>query len=148
MEPYAVNRKASFDYEILETYEAGIELLGFEVKAVRAGHVNLAGGFVIPRGHELWLTNVSIRAYQPQNTPRGYDPERPRRLLLHKSEIATLIGKSREARLTLIPLRVYSKDRRIKVLVGIARKKRKEDKREAIRRRDTEREVRRTLSDK
>ena len=145
MEPYAVNRKASFDYEILETYEAGIELLGFEVKAVRAGHVNLIGGFVIPRGSELWLTNVSIHAYQPQNTPRGYDPERPRRLLLHKTEIATLIGKSREARLTLIPLRVYSKDRRIKVLVGVARKKRREDKREAIKKRDTEREVRRRL---
>ena len=145
MEAYAVNRKATFDYEILETYEAGLELLGFEVKAIRAGRINLVGGFVVPRGSELWLTNVSIPAYQPSNTPRGYDAERSRRLLLHKSEIATLIGKSKEARLTLIPIRVYSKDRRIKVLIGVARKNRKEDKREAIKRRDVEREVRRAL---
>ena len=146
MAVYAENRKARFDYETLETYEAGIELLGFEVKAIRAGRINLVGGFVIPRGRELWLTNVSIPAYQPSNTPRDYDPERSRRLLLHKSEIATLIGKSRESRLTLIPLRVYSKDRRIKVLIGVARKKRKGDKREAIKRRDIDREVRRTLN--
>ncbi len=145
MSSYAENRKARFDYEILETYEAGIELLGFEVKAIRGGRIMLAGAFAIPHGTELWLTNASIPAYQPQNTPRGYNPERPRRLLLHKSEIATLIGKSREKGLTIVPLRVYSKSRRIKFLLGVARRKKQFDKREKIKKRDMEREAARTL---
>ncbi|KKW22396.1 MAG: SsrA-binding protein [Parcubacteria group bacterium GW2011_GWA1_51_12] len=145
MPAYAENRKARFDYEILETYEAGIELLGFEVKAIRSGRIMLTGAFAIPRGPELWLTNASIPAYQPENTPRGYDPERARRLLLHKSEIATLIGKSRTAGLTIVPLRVYSKNRRIKVLLGVARRKKQFDKREKIKKRDMAREAARTL---
>ncbi|MBI2096671.1 MAG: SsrA-binding protein SmpB [Candidatus Sungbacteria bacterium] len=143
MEPYATNRKASFDYEILETYEAGIELFGFEVKAIRSGRIMLSGAFAVPRGSELWLTNATIPPYQAANTPRSYNPERPRRLLLHKSEIATLIGKSRQGGLTLIPLRVYSKNRKIKLLLGVARRKKAFDKRQKIKKRDMEREAER-----
>lgn len=145
MEPYSVNRNAYFDYEILETIEAGLELLGFEVKAIRNGRMNLTGAFAIPRGNEVWLTNSAVSAYQPTNTPRDYNSLRPRRLLLHRAEIASLIGKSRTAGLTVVPLRVYSKNRTIKVLLGVAKRKRVHDKREKIKRRDTDREVRRTL---
>lgn len=143
MQPYAENRKARFDYEILETHEAGIELLGLEVKAVRNGRIILAGAFAVPKGRELWLVNAGIPAYQPGNTPREYDPERPRRLLLHKEEIASLIGKSSVSGLTIIPLRVYSKSSRIKVLLGVARRRKNTDKRQAIRAHNAAREARR-----
>lgn len=146
MATYAENRKARFDYEILETFEAGISLFGYEAKAIRNGRMNLSGAFAVPKGgNEIFLTNASIAAYQAANTPRDYIPDRPRRLLLHKKEIASLIGKAQTAGLTLIPLTVYSKKAHIKVLVGIAKRKKKADKRETIRARDMQREVRRTL---
>lgn len=145
MSHLAENRKAHYEYEILETHEAGFELLGFEVKAIRAGRATLAGAFVVPRGNELWLTNASIAPYQAANTPRNYNPERPRRLLLRREEIASLIGKSRAQHLTLIPLRLYTKNSRIKLQIGVAKRKKKYDKRETIKRRDAERETRRTL---
>lgn len=145
MADLAVNRRVFFDYEILERSEAGIELLGFEVKAIRTGHVSLQGSFVTVRGSELWLTNATIPPYQAANTPAAYAPDRPRRLLLHKGEISSLIGKMKQSGLTLIPLRLYSKKRQIKTEIGLARSKKKHDKRQTIRRRDMEREVRRTL---
>src|SRR3990167_9714568 len=144
MPVYTENRKARFDYDILETFEAGISLSGFETKAVRIGRMQLTGAFATARGMEIWLTNANIPPYQPANTPRGYVPDRPRRLLLHKSEIATLVGKIRQG-LTLIPLRVYSKNRKIKMSLGLAKRKKKFDKRESIRKRDMEREVARTI---
>ncbi|MBI3627762.1 MAG: SsrA-binding protein SmpB [Candidatus Sungbacteria bacterium] len=146
MPTYVENKRAHFDYYILETYEAGIELIGFEVKAIRGGHMNLMGAFVVPRANELYLTNATVSRYQPQNTPRDYNPERSRRLLLHRNEIATLIGKSRESGLTLIPIRVYSKRRHIKLLLGVARRKKKLDKREAIKKRYSEREIQKATS--
>ena len=97
-------------------------------------------------GNELWLTNSSIPAYQPGNTPPGYDPDRPRKLLMHKAEIKSLIGKSRQAGLTLIPLRVYSRKHQIKLELGLAKSKRAFDKRETIKKRDMERETRRFQS--
>jgi SsrA-binding protein len=145
MTDLVVNRRALFDYEILERLEAGIELLGFEVKAIRTGHVSLQGSFVTVRGHELWLTNADVPPYQVGNTPANYTSDRPRRLLLHREEIASLIGKIKHSGLTLIPLRLYSKKRQIKVELGLGRSKKKHDKRETIRRRDMAREVRRTL---
>src|SRR3989344_2259397 len=90
----ATNKRAHFDYEILETYEAGIELYGFEVKAVKTGHINLTGSFAVIRNTEAWLLNATIPPYQAKNTPTDYDPTRSRRLLLHKSEIKELIGAS------------------------------------------------------
>lgn len=133
------NRRAYFDYQILETYEAGIELRGFEVKAIKTGRINLAGAFATVKDNQIWLTNADIPPYQPANTPPDYDPKRSRRLLLKKSEIKELIGKSQRAGLTLVPLRVYTKNRHIKVAIGLARGKRKADKRQAIKQREWQR---------
>lgn len=141
----ASNRKAFYDYEILEQHEAGIALHGHEVKSVRAGRMNLAGSFVVLRSGEAWLTNADIAPYQAKNTPAGYAPTRSRRLLLHKREISELFGQSAQKGLTLVPLRVYTKGPKIKIAFGLARRKKKYDKREVIRRRDTEREIGRSL---
>lgn len=143
MNEYAVNRRASFDYEILETYEAGIELYGFEVKAVKTGRINLAGSFVVIKNEEAHLVNATIPAYQPANAPADYDSMRSRRLLLKKSEIKELIGKTAAKGLTLIPLKVYTKRNRIKVLIGLGRHKKKRDKREIIKKREARREIQR-----
>ena len=145
MTDLAVNRRASFDYEILETYEAGIALFGFEVKAVKVGRMSLAGTFAVIRGNEAWLLNAAIPPYQPQNTPASYDQSRSRRLLLHKSQIKELIGTVSQKGLTIVPLKVYSKRGRVKVLIGLARHKKKADKREVIKRREDRREIERTL---
>lgn len=139
------NKKAHFDYQILETYEAGIELLGHEVKSVKTGHINLAGSFAVIRGGEAYLLNATIPPYQAKNAPADYDPLRTRKLLLHKSEIKELIGKSAQKGLTIVPLKVYTKRSRIKILLGLAKHKKKADKRETIKKREAEREVRRTL---
>lgn len=141
----AENRRTHFDYEILETYEAGIELFGFEVKAVKTGRVNLTGSFAVIKDNEIWLLNASVPAYQPKNAPPDYDPTRSRRLLLHKSEIKELIGKSAQKGLTLVPLKVYNKRNRIKVLLGLGKHKKKIDKREIIKKRDAQREAERVL---
>jgi SsrA-binding protein len=137
------NRRAYFDYSILETYEAGVELLGFEVKAIKSGRINLAGSYVIIRDNQAWLLNADIPPYQPLNTPSDYDSKRTRRLLLKSSEIKNLIGRAQEKGLTLVPLKVYTKNRRIKVEIGLGKSKKKVDKREAIKKRDIEREIRR-----
>lgn len=145
MSDLAVNRRAQFDYEILSTYEAGISLFGFEAKAVKTGRINLAGAYTIIRGGEAWLINATIPPYQVTNAPADYDPTRTRRLLLHKSEIKELIGSAAEKGLTIVPLKVYTKNNLIKVSLGLGRRKKKGDKRESIKRRETEREIDRTL---
>ena len=145
MNDLSVNRRASYDYEILETYEAGIELLGFEVKSVKNGHINLAGSFAVVRGREIFLLNAMIPAYQPKNAPAAYDPQRSRRLLLHKAEIQKLIGASSRQGLTIVPLRVYAKKNLVKVLLGLGRNKKKTDKREVIKKRETDREIDRMI---
>lgn len=139
------NRKAYFNYEILETFEAGLELKGFEVKAIKAGRANLTGAFATIKGNEIWLTNADIPPYQPKNTPPDYEPARPRRLLLNRKEIQHLISKMQSDRLTLVPLKLYNKGGRIKVELGLARGKRKYEKRETIKKRETQKEIRRTL---
>ena len=147
MPDLAVNRKAAFDYEILETHEAGIELRGFEVKSVRAGHMQLAGAFTLIRGGEAWLVNASIPPYQNANTPADYDPVRPRRLLLHRHELEELIGKTAQKGLTLVPLRIYTKGSRIKVAFGLARRRKKHDERDRIREREDNRKIDRALKE-
>lgn len=147
MPDLAVNRKAAFDYEILETYEAGIELRGFEVKSLRAGHAQLIGSFVIIRNGEAWLTNATISPYQPANAPADHDPARPRRLLLHRRELKELIGGSAQKGLTLVPLRIYTKGSRIKMAFGLARRKKKQDQRERIREREDNRKIDRALKE-
>lgn len=141
MSDLAVNRRAYFDYEILETYETGVELRGFEVKAAKVGRINLTGAFAVVKNREVWLLNATISAYQPKNTPPDYDPTCSRRLLLHKSEIKELIGKSAQKGLTMVPLKVYTKHNRVKILLGLAKHKKGRDKRETIKKRESEREI-------
>ena len=136
------NKRAYFDYEILETYEAGLELLGTEVKSIKGGRMNLSSTYVLIRGGEAFLFNADIPPYQPQNAPKGYDPTRTRRLLLTAKEIKYLTGKIEENRLTLVPLRVYTKNQRIKVLVGLAKSRKEHDKREAIKKREDWKQIR------
>lgn len=143
MTTYIDNRKAHFNYEVKETYEAGIKLLGFEVKSIKKGNGNLAGAFCIIRGGEAFIVGMHISAYQASNTPKNYDPEQTRKLLLSKKEIKKLAESEATKGLTLIPISLYSKGRRIKVAVGIAKGKKTFDKRETIKKRDTEREIRR-----
>lgn len=145
MSELSVNRRAHFDYEILETIEAGIELRGFEVKAIKTGHISLTGSFAVTKNNEVWLLNATVPPYQPKNTPTDYDPIRTRRLLLKKLEIKELIGKAAQKGLTLVPLKVYTKRDRIKVLLGLGKHKKKADKREVIKKRESKREIDRTL---
>lgn len=145
MNDISVNRRAYFDYEILETYEAGIELRGFEVKAAKSGHINLTGAYAVIKDNEAWLLNAAISPYQAKNTPQDYDQIRSRRLLLHRPEIKELIGKSAQKGLTIVPLKVYTKRGRIKILVGLGRHKKKQDKRESIKRREAGREIAREI---
>ncbi len=137
----AENRKAFHDYHILETFEAGLALLGTEVKAIREGRVNLRDSFASVDGGEVFLHNVNISPY----SHRGYanhEPLRRRKLLLHKAEIRKLIGKTSEKGLTLVPLRMYFKNGRVKVAVSLAKGKKDYDKRETIKKRDADRETR------
>lgn len=145
MAEIARNKRAYFDYEILEKFEAGIELLGLEVKSVKSGRINLAGAYAILRNNQVLLVGADIPPYQPQNTPPDYDSQRTRRLLLTTEEIRGLSGKIKEASLTLVPLRVYLKGRLIKLELGLGRHKKKRDKRELIKKRETERDIRRAM---
>ena len=138
----AVNRRARYDYEILETYEAGMVLRGYEVKAIKTGHVSLKGSYVTIKNNEAYLINTFIPPYQKANTPNDYDPERSRKLLLNKAEIKSLIGKSKRKGLTLVPLKIYTKKSILKLEFGIGKGKRQIDKREVIKKRQTERELR------
>ena len=148
MAHYAENRKARFDYEILEKYEAGIELLGVEVKAVRGGQMSLEGAFVIVRGGECFLINANIPPYQPNNAPKDYDPLRNRKLLLTKKEIGELAGSEKNKSLTIVPISVYNKGRKIKVGLALVKGKKKHDKRESIKKRDVGREMRRDMKER
>lgn len=140
-----VNKKVFFDYEILETFEAGIVLFGHEVKSIKTGHINLDGAYVVLQNNEAYLLNAKIPAYQPANTPKEYDPARSRKLLLRKKELIYLIGKSAQKGLTLAPLRVYTKRSKIKLEFGLAKGKRKYEKRELIKKRETQKEIERGL---
>jgi len=144
----ATNRRAKFDYNILETFEAGMVLSGQEVKSIKAGRMSLKGAYVTIKNEEAWLTNAQIPPYQPKNTPSDYEPARSRKLLLHKKEIRTLIGKTKQKGLTLVPLRVYTKHRRIKLGFGLGQGKQKVDKREAIKKKEVKRKIGRALRQK
>lgn len=139
------NKKAHFNYEILEKIEAGIELLGFEVKSLKKGQGSLEGAHITVRGNEGYVVNMQVPPYQPANTPKNYEPLRNRRLLLTKKEINYLAGEEGQKGLTIIPLSVYNKGRKLKLEIAIVRGKKKYDKRETIKKRDTEREIKRDL---
>lgn len=146
MKIFAENKKAYYDYEILEKFEAGLVLVGQEVKSIKNGLVNIKGSYVIidPK-NEVFLIGANIPPYQPKNAPKNYDPNRSRKLLLKKSEINYLTGKTRQKGLTLIPLKIYTKNGKIKIEFAIAKGKKKYDKRESIKKREFEREKERFL---
>ncbi|AKM77787.1 MAG: SsrA-binding protein [Candidatus Wolfebacteria bacterium GW2011_GWE1_48_7] len=139
------NKRAYFDYEILETFEAGLELLGTEVKSVKGGRINLSSTYVLLRDGQPTLFNADIPPYQPKNAPKDYNPTRTRRLLLTAKEIQYLTGKIEERGLTLVPLKVYTKHQRIKVLVGLAKSRKEHDKREAIKKREDWKQIRKDI---
>lgn len=145
MTTYANNSKVRFDYEILQTFTAGLELLGLEVKSVREGKINLRGAFVAVRGGEAYLFGAEIPPYQPKNAPKEYDATGTRKLLLGKDEIAEIAQAEATKGLTIVPLSVYNKGRFLKIDIAIARGKKKFDKRETIKKRDVERDLKRTL---
>ncbi len=145
MKTLSENKKAYFNYLILEKFEAGISLIGQEVKSIKGGRINLAGSYVVLRGEEVYLVGASVPPYQPKNAPADYNPERSRKLLLKKTEIKHLIGKIKERGLTLVPLRVYTKRGKIKLEFGVAKGKKKADKRDLIKKREAERDMKREL---
>jgi len=138
----ATNRKAHFEYEILEKFEAGLSLVGSEVKSLRNRDVSIAEAFARPKDDELWLLGMNIKTYQQANV-RNHEPLRPRKLLLHRREIEKMTGKVAERGFTLIPLLLYWKHGIAKVLIAVARGKRQFDKRESIKKREADREIRR-----
>lgn len=143
----ADNRKALHDYHVLDTFETGIVLLGTEVKGIREGRANLRDSYARVERGEIWLYNVHINPY----SHRGYadhEPRRRRKLLLHKEEIRKLIGKTVEKGLTLVPLRLYFKNGRVKVALALAKGKQAHDKRETIRRREIDRETRAAVKER
>ena len=148
MKIFSENKKALFDYEVLEKFEAGMVLFGQEVKSIKTGHINLSGTFVTVRAGEPFLVGVKVPPYQPNNAGADYNQERQRKLLLNKKEIDYLIGKIKTKGFSLIPLKIYDNNGRIKLEFGLARGKKKYDKKEKIKKRDVEREVNRELSDK
>jgi len=141
------NKKALFDYTILEKFEAGIVLQGIEVKSIKTGRMNLRGSFVVIKqpDAEIFLIGANIPPYQPNNTPDSYDPKRSRKLLLKKIEIKRLIGKSREKGLTMVPIKVYTIKGKIKIEFAIVKGKKKFDKREKIKKRETKKEIEREI---
>lgn len=142
------NKRALFDYSVIEKMEAGVELFGHEVKSLRAGLGSLRGARVVARGGEAYLVGTTIPPWQLANAPKSYDPERTRRLLLNAKEIARVAGAESEKGLTIIPIAVYNRGRNLKLEIAIVRGKQKQDKRESIKKRDTDRDIRRTLKNK
>ena len=148
MSVLAYNKRANFDYDIQEIYDAGLVLLGYEVKSIKTGHISLKGSFVTfkkARGKNLpeaYLTNAHIPLYKFAGDRPGYDPIRPRKLLLKKQEIKYLMGKKDEQGLTLIPIKIYTKRSFVKLEFGVGKGRKKYDKREVIKKRELDREVR------
>ncbi len=139
------HKKAKLNYEILEEFEAGLELLGAEVKSLRAGQGKLEGSHVIVRGGEAYVVGMHIPPYQPKNTSLDYDPDRSRRLLLNKKELIELSSYESQKGLTIVPLRVYNKGKNLKLAVAAAKGRKVHDKRAVLKERDTKREIERTL---
>lgn len=143
----AENRKALHDYHLLESFEAGLVLIGTEVKAIREGRINLRDSYARIEGGEIWMQGVHIGSY----SSRGYadhEPLRPRKLLLHAYEIRKLVGKVNERGMTLIPVRMYFKDGRVKVALALAKGKQDHDRRESIKRREVDRETRAAIKER
>lgn len=143
----ATNRKAARDFHLEDQHEAGLVLVGTEIKSIRAGRVNLSDGYVQPRDGELWLINIHIAPYDPAGR-HGHEPRRPRKLLLHRREIDRLTIRVYERGYTIVPTRLYLKDGRAKVEIALARGKRKYDKRQTIAKQDAQRDIARALRER
>ena len=143
MKPYAENKKAFHDYEVLEKFEGGLSLTGDEVKAIREGGAKLAGTYLQVFRGELWLIGAHIAPYSKQARIEGYDPTHSRKILVHQKELAYLAGKTQLKGLTLVPFSLYPSGRRIKISFGVCRGKKAADKREKLKERDIERQIRR-----
>jgi SsrA-binding protein len=148
MPTLATNPRAKFDYHILDTFEAGLVLTGQEVKSIKKSRMSLKGAYVTIKDQEAWLINAFLPPYQPKNAPDNYQPDRSRKLLLNKKEIKSLIGKTKQKGLTLVPLHVYTKHNLIKLEFGLGQGKRKADKREKIKEREAKRNIGRALRQK
>ena len=148
MKIYAKNKKGLFDYEILEKYEAGLALRGNERNSIRNGNVSLKGSYVSLMNGELFLVKAHVSQYQYSAPNKSYNPERRRKLLVHKREIQSLIGKMKQKGLTLIPISLYNKNRRIKLEFALARGKKKHDKRQTIKKRDSDRKLQQLMRQK
>jgi SsrA-binding protein len=142
----ASNRRARHDYDILETFECGIVLTGSEVKSIRDGKIQLKDSFARVQDGEMWLHGVHISPYVYAQGPNAHDPDRSRKLLLHRAEIDELTGRTQQESLTLVPLAVYFKEGRAKVELGLAKGRRSYDKRQAIAKRDADREAARAMA--
>lgn len=145
MTTFVENKKAHFNYEILDKYEAGIELQGFEVKSIKKNQGSLEGAYVIVRGGEAYVVNAFIPPYQENNTAKDYEPRRNRRLLLTKKEIIQLADVENGKGLTIVPISIYNKGPLLKVSLAVVRGKKKFDKRETTKKRETDREIRREM---
>lgn len=143
----ATNRKAKHDYELLDTFEAGLVLTGSEIKSIRAGHANLREGYVQPRDGELWLLNTHIAAYEEAGK-FGHDPLRPRKLLLHRREIDRILTRVQEKGLTIVPTVLYLTHGLAKVEIALARGRKQYDKRENLRERESQRQIERSMHDR
>jgi SsrA-binding protein len=146
IKPIAANRKAYHDYHVVETVEAGLVLTGTEIKSIRAGRVNLRDGYAAIRDQEAWLVNVHISPYRHGNR-ENHEPLRERKLLLHQREISRLLAKVSERGWTIVPLRLYLRNNRAKVELGLVRGKALHDKRDTIARRDADRDLQRTMKE-
>lgn len=151
----AKNKRAFFDYEIDEKFEAGIVLLGHEVKSIKTGHISLKGSYVVPKyptklskSPEIWLIGAKVPKYAKASNVGDFTPDRSRKLLLKKSEISRIIGLSKQKNLTMIPLSVYTKKGRIKVEFAIAHSKKKHDKRQSIKEKEDKRKMERAMRQK
>ena len=142
---YAENRKALHDYEVLETFEAGLVLAGYEVKSVRNGQVSLKGTHVNFYRDEPYVINMHISKYKPAGSLPDYDPEKRRKLLLRKRQLSYLFGKTMEKGLRIVPLKVYNSGRLIKIEIAVVRGRKQYDKREMLKNRDIQKEIKRTL---
>lgn len=145
MEKTIRNKKATFNYELLDTFEAGVVLYGYEVKALRTGKAQLDGAYIIVSDGEAFLKNAHISAFQEANTPATYQPDRERKLLLNKKELAKITRELNTAGLTVVPLKWYNKGGKLKLAIALARGKKKADKRETLKQRAVKRDIDRTL---
>lgn len=145
MKVQAINKRAPFDYFLRSFYEAGVVLLGHEVRSIKTGHISIKNSFVTVKDSELYLTNADIPPYVHAGNLRDYNPTRPRKLLLHAKEIASLIGKSKAEGATLIPTKLYLKKGKVKIEIAVAFGKKQYDKRQTVAKRESDRSIRRAL---